>query len=187
MISRSAKLKCMVSVATLGGGCFWCLEAAYQLVGGVEKVVSGYSGGSGEPVNYDTVHTTKTGYAEVIQVTFDPNVITYRDILEIFFTLHDPTTLNRQGNDVGEEYRSIVLYHDDNQRSVAEDMITNFAPTLWDSPIVTELKPFVKFYPAEDYHQNFYQNNQNVGYCQVIINPKLAKLREKFSGKLKST
>jgi peptide-methionine (S)-S-oxide reductase len=179
----------MHELATLGGGCFWCLEAFYQLVNGIEKVVSGYSGGAmtTNPVDYDTVHATHTGHAEVVQLTFNPKIITYREILEIFFTMHDPTTLNRQGNDVGEEYRSIILYHTDDQRTIAEDMIKNFAPTLWNNPIVTDLKPFEKFYSAEDLHQNFSKNNQNVGYCQVIINPKLVKLREKFATKLKLT
>lgn len=175
----------MENLATLGGGCFWCLEAFYQQVKGVRGVVSGYSGGINGPVDYDIVHTSHTGHAEVVQLTFDPRVITYREILEIFFAMHDPTTFNRQGNDLGEEYRSIILYHNEEQRQIADDMIKEYAPALWKDPIVTELKPFEVFYPAEDYHQNFYQNNQNIGYCQVIINPKLQKLRQKFAGRLK--
>lgn len=171
--------------ATLGGGCFWCLEAVYQEVKGVNSVVSGYAGGTKDNPAYEELHSENTGHAEVVQLTFDPDVITYRDILEIFYYVHDPTTPNRQGNDVGLEYRSIILYHDEGQRAVAEDVTRNFAPTLWDKPVVTEIVPLLKFWPAEDYHQNFYKNNPQVGYCQVIINPKLAKFREKFKSKLK--
>ncbi|HUA13609.1 MAG TPA: peptide-methionine (S)-S-oxide reductase MsrA [Candidatus Sulfotelmatobacter sp.] len=174
-------------IATLGGGCFWCLEAIYQRLKGVEKVVSGYSGGYVERPTTEMVYKGKTGHAEVVQVTFDPKTITYKQLLEIFFVMHDPTTLNRQGNDVGDEYRSIILYSNKDQKRIAQEMIKDFAPTIWKDPIVTELKPLVKFWPAGKEHQNFYNNNPGVGYCQVIIEPKIAKLRSKFLSELKPT
>ncbi|HVW23654.1 MAG TPA: peptide-methionine (S)-S-oxide reductase MsrA [Candidatus Saccharimonadales bacterium] len=175
----------MSEIATLGGGCYWCLEAFYQRVKGVEKVVSGYSGGHVDAPSAERVYQGDTGHAEVVQVTFDPNVITYREILEIFFAMHDPTTLNRQGNDVGEWYRSVIFYHSDEQRATAEDMIKNFAPTLYKDPIVTQLEPLEKFWPADDYMQNYYNNNPSAGYCMVVIDPKIQKLRQKFAAKLK--
>lgn len=175
----------MSEIATLGGGCYWCLEAFYQRIKGVEQVVSGYSGGHVDSPTAQQVYDSDTGHAEVVQVTFNPDEIAYRDILEIFFAMHDPTTLNRQGNDVGEIYRSVIFYHDDEQKQVAEDMIENFAPTLYKDPVVTELKPFEKFWPADDYMQNYYNNNPNQGYCMVIIDPKIAKLRQKFAARFK--
>lgn len=175
----------MRKLATLGGGCFWCLEAFYQRVRGIEKVVSGYSGGLTKNPTYEDMHLQPTGHAEVVQLTFDPKIISYKEILEIFFVMHDPTTLNRQGNDVGEQYRSIILFHNNEQREIAKDMAKSFAAELWKKPVVTEIKPYTKFYPAEDYHQNFYKNNPSAGYCLVVIDPKIQKLRQKFAAKLK--
>lgn len=175
----------MSELATLGGGCFWCLEAFYQRVNGVDKVVSGYSGGHADHPSASQVYMGNTGHAEVVQLTFDPSAITYCELLEIFFVMHDPTTLNRQAYDVGEEYRSVIFYHDDNQRSTAEDMARDFAPTLWKDPIVTQIVPFKKFWPASGDQQDFYNQNPQVGYCQVIIDPKIQKLRQQFAGKLK--
>jgi peptide-methionine (S)-S-oxide reductase len=174
-----------METATLGGGCYWCLEAFYQRIQGVDKVESGYSGGHVDNPSVDDVYRGDTGHAEVVQVTFNPKVVTYRDILEIFFAMHDPTTLNRQGNDVGDEYRSIILYHDDEQKQVAEDMIAHFAPTLYKDPVVTQLVPFEKFWPAAEYMQNFYNKNPNQGYCQLVIDPKIQKLRQKFAARFK--
>jgi peptide-methionine (S)-S-oxide reductase len=174
-----------MQTATLGGGCYWCLEAFYQRIIGVEKVVSGYSGGSFENPSSDDVYAGGTGHAEVVQITFDPAVISYKEILEIFFAMHDPTTLNRQGHDVGEIYRSIILYENDNQKATAEDMITNFAPTLYKDPIVTQLVPFEKFWPADETMQDYYNRNPNAGYCQIVIDPKIQKLRQKFAAQLK--
>jgi peptide-methionine (S)-S-oxide reductase len=176
-----------METATLGGGCYWCLEAFYQRIEGVDSVVSGYSGGSFENPTSEDVYAGGTGHAEVVQVTFDPTVITYRDILEIFFVMHDPTTLNRQGNDVGEIYRSVIYYHDEEQKQVAEDMIANFAPTLYKDPIVTQLEPYDKFWPADETMQDFYNRNPNQGYCMVVIDPKIQKLRQKFAARLKKS
>lgn len=175
----------MSEIATLGGGCFWCFEAIYKEVEGVEKVVSGYSGGNTDSPTDQDIYYKNTGHAEVVQIKFDPEVISYRDILEIFFVMHDPTTANRQGNDVGEHYRSVIFYHDDKQRNAAEDMAQKFAPTLWDDPVVTQIEAYKNFWPAADYHQDFYNKNTEAGYCQIIINPKLQKLRQKYSSRLK--
>ena len=175
----------MRNVATLAGGCFWCLEAIYQEVKGVKSVVSGYTGGHTPNPTASHVYQGKTGHAEVVQISFDPAVVTYMELLEIFYYIHDPTQLNRQGPDVGDEYRSALFYHDELQKKIAVEVSTKFAPTLWDGKIVTELIKASKFWPAEDYNQNFYRNNQNAGYCQVIINPKLEKFRKKFESKLK--
>jgi peptide-methionine (S)-S-oxide reductase len=175
----------MAEIATLGGGCYWCFEAIYQRLIGVENVVSGYSGGHTEKPTVDQVYAGNTGHAEVVQVTFDPEQISYRELLEIFFVFHDPTTLNRQGNDVGDEYRSIILYHNQEQQQVAADMLKNFAPGLWGNPIVTQLQPFETFWPAAEYMQDFYNRNPAQGYCMVIIDPKIQKLRQKYAGKLK--
>ncbi len=177
-------MECM-EIATLGGGCYWCLEAFYKLVEGVIDVSSGYSGGHVENPTAERVYEGDTGHAEVIQLTFDPKKITYREILEIFFVMHDPTTLNRQGNDVGEWYRSVIFFHSDEQKKTAEDMAKNLASTLWKDPIVTQIEPFTEFYPAEEYMQDFYEKNPNYGYCQIIIDPKIQKLRQKFAKKLK--
>jgi len=172
--------------ATLGGGCFWCLEAIYQELQGIESVVSGYSGGTVVNPTYSQIGTGRTGHAEVVQLTFDPQIISYQEILQVFFSIHDPTTLNRQGADVGSQYRSIILYHDEQQKQIAQSMIENIeAQKLWDDPIVTELTPFTTFYKAEDYHQNYYLGNPQQPYCQVVINPKVAKFRKQFSERLK--
>jgi peptide-methionine (S)-S-oxide reductase len=174
-------------VATLGGGCFWCLEAIYEELRGVEKVESGYSGGAVPNPTYRQVCTGITGHAEVIQVTFDPEVVSFKDILEIFFTIHDPTTLNRQGADIGTQYRSAIFYHDEEQKRVAEEVISELeARHLWDDSIVTEVAPFNAFYRAEDHHQGYYRNNGYQPYCQVVIAPKVAKFRSKYLAKLKA-
>lgn len=173
------------SLATIGGGCYWCLEAFYQRVNGISQVVSGYSGGHVDNPTASRVYEGDTGHAEVVQLTFDPEVITYREILEIFFVMHDPTTLNRQGNDIGDEYRSIIFYHDEEQQRIAEDTIRHFAADLWADPVVTQLEVYQKFWPAEADMQNFYNRNPAAGYCQVVIEPKIQKLRQKFAAKLK--
>jgi peptide-methionine (S)-S-oxide reductase len=174
-------------VATLGGGCFWCLEAVYDELRGVEKVESGYTGGPVPNPTYRQVCTGTTGHAEVVQVTFDPEVVSFGEILEVFFTIHDPTTLNRQGADVGPQYRSAVFYHDEEQRRVAEEVISELeAEGVWDDPIVTEVTPFDVFYVAEDYHQEYYRNNGYQPYCQVVIAPKVAKFRKQYLERLKA-
>lgn len=175
----------MVNKATLGGGCFWCIEAVFQLVKGVDKVVSGYSGGHTDNPTYDKMHIIDTGHAEVIQIDFDDSIISYRELLQIFYYVHDPTTPSQQGNDVGEEYRSIIFYHSDEQKKIAEDVTNNFAKKLWDNPIVTEIIPLEKFWLAEDFHQNFYRKNPEQMYCQLVINPKLEKFCAKFESYLK--
>ena len=171
---------------TLGGGCFWCLEAVYEQLKGVTAVVSGYAGGSVANPSYKLVCSGTTGHAEVVQLTFDPDVISLREILEVFFTIHDPTTLNRQGADVGTQYRSAIFYQDDSQRQVAEQVMAEVeAGNIWDRPVVTELTALEKFYPAEDYHQEYYRNNPNQGYCRVVVAPKVAKFRQKYFNRLK--
>jgi peptide-methionine (S)-S-oxide reductase len=173
------------NVATLGGGCFWCLEAVFEQLRGVTRVVSGYTGGKAPDPTYRQVCSGSTGHAEVIQVTFDPAVISYRELLEVFFAIHDPTTLNRQGADVGTQYRSAIFYHSPEQKQTAEAVIEELnAAKIWGAPFVTEVVPFEKFYPAEDYHQSYYRQNPQQGYCQIVISPKLAKLRQKFADKL---
>jgi peptide-methionine (S)-S-oxide reductase len=173
-------------VATLAGGCFWCLEAVFDEVKGVESVESGYSGGHVQSPSYAQVCTGTTGHAEVVQVIFNPQVLTYKDLLTIFFTIHDPTTLNRQGNDAGTQYRSAIFYHDDFQKQVAMEVIReiNFAK-IWDAPIVTEVTPFDTFHIAEDYHQEYFKKNPFQGYCRAIIAPKVAKFRHAFAERLK--
>jgi peptide-methionine (S)-S-oxide reductase len=174
-------------VATLGGGCFWCLEAVYQELRGVEKVESGYSGGEVPNPTYRQVCSETTGHAEVVQVTFDPDEVSYKDILEVYFTIHDPTTLNRQGADVGTQYRSVIFYHDEEQKRIAEEVISDLEKErIWNSPIVTEVAPFDKFYVAEDYHQDYFRNNGFQPYCQVIIAPKVAKFRKQHLERLKA-
>jgi peptide-methionine (S)-S-oxide reductase len=170
--------------ATLAGGCFWCTEAVFQEVKGVTKVVSGYTGGKTENPTYNSAHFSGSGHAEAVQITFDPQIISYAELLRIFYYVHDPTTLNRQGHDVGEEYRSAIFYANDEQRKIAEDITKNFAPTLWKDPIVTQITKLGRFWPAESYHQNFYKNDPKQPYCQVIINPKLKKFRKKFKSLL---
>lgn len=171
---------------TLGAGCFWCVEAIYQRLEGVEKVESGYSGGHVKDPSYEAVCTGRTGHAEVIQVTFDPKKITFKELLEVFFRTHDPTTLNKQGADVGTQYRSAIFYHTEEQKKIAEQVVkeTN-AAKVWDDPIVTEISPFSAFYKAEEYHQNYYNENSYKPYCMMVINPKLSKFRKEFRGKLK--
>lgn len=173
--------------ATLAGGCFWCLEAVYERVEGVEAVVSGYTGGTPPNPSYDLVCTGATGHAEAVQITYDPDVITYRALLEIFFTIHDPTQLNRQGADSGTQYRSAIFYHDDAQRAEAEGLIGELtAENVFGKPIVTELTRLAEFFPAERYHQEYYRRNPNQPYCAAVIAPKVAKLRQKWADKLKA-
>jgi peptide-methionine (S)-S-oxide reductase len=175
-----------LEVATLAGGCFWCLEAVFDELKGVESVESGYSGGHVPNPSYAQVCDDNTGHAEVVRVTFDPQVISYHDLLKVFFTIHDPTTLNRQGNDVGTQYRSAIFYHSPEQKATAEQVIQELTEAhLWDHPIVTELTPFKQFYMAEDYHQEYFKNNPFQGYCRAIIAPKVAKFRQKFVEQLK--
>jgi peptide-methionine (S)-S-oxide reductase len=169
----------------LAGGCFWCIEALFKQLKGIESAVSGYTGGTTENPTYDQMHYENTGHAEAVQITYDPKVISYQELLEIFYAVHDPTTLNRQGNDVGEQYRSAIFYQNDEQKKIAEDVTKNFAAKHWSEPIVTEIVPLKKFWPAEDYHQNYFERNPEQAYCQVVINPKLAKFREKFASRLK--
>lgn len=173
-------------LATLAGGCFWCLEAVFEQLRGVIKVQSGYAGGHVPNPSYQAVCTGTTGHAEVVQAAFDPAVISYRDLLGVFFTLHDPTTLNAQGGDVGTQYRSAVFYHDDEQRRVAEEVVHELeAEHVFDDPIVTEVVPLTAFYPAEEYHREYYRWNPNQPYCRAVIAPKVAKLRTKYLAKLK--
>src|SRR5574339_812930 len=175
-----------LQTATLAGGCFWCLEAVYDEIKGVQGVESGYAGGHVVNPSYRAVCNGDTGHAEVVQVHFDPNVVSYRDLLNVFFAIHDPTTLNRQGADVGTQYRSAIFYHDDAQKQDAEAMIRELTTQqIWEQPIVTEVAPLTRFYPAEDYHREYYDRNPEQGYCQVVISPKVAKLRQKFAAKLK--
>ena len=173
-------------VATLGGGCFWCLEAIFSELTGVEKVESGYAGGTVHQTTYQQVCSGTTGHAEVVQVTFDPSVLSYTDLLRIFFTVHDPTTMNRQGGDLGTNYRSIILYHNDQQKRQAAQIIDEInSAGIWDGPIVTQVQPFTEFYRAEDYHQEYFKNNPNQPYCQVVIAPKVRKFREHYMQRLK--
>lgn len=173
-------------VATLAGGCFWCLEAVYELLRGVEKIEPGYSGGHVPNPSYDQVCTGTTGHAEVVQVTFDPDVISFRELLDVFFTIHDPTTLNRQGMDVGTQYRSAIFYHSPEQEETAKQVIAQLeAEKLWDQPVVTEVTSFEVFYPAEEYHREYYRRNPSQGYCRAVIAPKVAKARKVFLDRLK--
>lgn len=176
----------MMEKATLAGGCFWCTEAVFQDVIGVHKVVSGYIDGHVENPGYREVCAGTTGHTEAIEITFDPTEITYEELLEIFWATHDPTTLNRQGNDIGTQYRSGIYTHSQKQLKMAQKSISKIATELWDDPIVTEVKPASTFYPAEPYHQNYYKRNSHVGYCSVVIGPKIAKARIKFANKIKA-
>jgi peptide-methionine (S)-S-oxide reductase len=172
--------------ATLAGGCFWCLEAVYRELRGVDRVVSGYTGGQQPNPSYQQVCTGATGHAEAVQITFDPQVVSYRELLEVFFTIHDPTTLNRQGADVGAQYRSAIFYHTPEQLAVAQETIARLsAEGLWDAPVVTELVPAPTFYPAEDYHQEYFERNPAQPYCRAVVAPKVAKFRSKYFAKLK--
>lgn len=174
-------------LATLGGGCFWCIEAIFEDIRGVSAAVSGYAGGHVPNPSYKQVCTGTTGHAEVVQVEFDPNVISYRDILEIFFGVHDPTTLNRQGADVGEQYRSVIFYHSPEQKRAAEETIRALgAAKAFRNPIVTQVEPFQEFYPAEDYHQEYFKNNAWQPYCRVVIAPKVSKFRKTHAERLKA-
>jgi peptide-methionine (S)-S-oxide reductase len=173
-------------VATLGGGCFWCLEAVFEQMKGVLKVESGYSGGQSVNPTYHQVCGGDTGHAEVVQVTFDPAVTSFREVLEVFFGIHDPTTLNRQGADVGTQYRSAIFYHSPEQKETAERLMAELmAAGIWDGPLVTEVVPFEKFYKAEDYHQEYYRTNPGQSYCQWVVAPKVAKFRKQFEDRLK--
>jgi peptide-methionine (S)-S-oxide reductase len=184
--NRLSKSESTTEVATLGGGCFWCLEAVYLGLKGVERVVSGYSGGTVPNPTYEQVCTGTTGHAEVVQITFDPQVISFKEILDVFFTVHDPTTLNRQGADVGPQYRSVVFYHSPEQRATVEQAIEELRKAgTWGRPIVTEVVPFTVFYPAEDYHQGYYRRNSGQPYCRATIAPKLAKMQRLHFAKLK--
>jgi len=177
-----------LQMTTLGGGCFWCLEAVYDDLRGVTGVVSGYAGGHIPNPTYEQVCTKKTGHAEVVQLTFDPAQVSFKEILEVFFTIHDPTTLNRQGNDVGPQYRSTIFYHDEEQKTVAEQVIQEIeAANIWDASIVTEVNPLDVFYPAEDYHQEYFKTHPDAIYCQLVIAPKVSKFRKKYLEKLKKS
>ncbi len=184
MMRKSYNYYMKLETIVLGGGCFWCLEASYQLIKGVEGVVSGYAGGSTANPDYGTIHNKDSGHAEVVRVVFDPSVISLEDVLDIFWAIHDPTTPDRQGHDVGPEYRSIILCTDDEQEK-AVNASRDRAQEVWDNPIVTEIKQLDRFYEAEQEHQNYFENHPEQAYCQVVINPKLTKLREKFTQKLK--
>lgn len=176
-----------IETTTLGGGCFWCLEAVYDQLKGVQAVESGYAGGHVQNPSYKAVCTGTTGHAEVVQVEFDNDVITFQDILNVFFTIHDPTTLNRQGNDIGTQYRSAIFYHSDEQKRIAEETISALNDDgPWSDPIVTEVVPVANYFPAEDYHQEYFENNPNQGYCRVVIAPKVAKFRQKYLAQLKA-
>ena len=170
-------------IATLGGGCFWCLEAVYQQLKGVQAVESGYTGGQVKNPTYEQVCEGNTGHAEVVRVSYDPTIISYREILEIFFTIHDPTTLNRQGNDAGTQYRSVIYFHSPEQQAVARQVIAEMA-NVWDAPIVTELSPAETYYKAEGYHQDYFRQNPLQGYCAFVVAPKVAKFRKTFSDKI---
>ena len=189
---RAGLLKCLAmdnthELATLGGGCFWCLEAVFEQVKGVSRVVSGYAAGHTENPTYKQVCSETTGHAEVVQITFDPGIVSYRTLLDIFFTIHDPTTLNRQGNDRGTQYRSIILTHNDEQRKTAEEVMrAESQGGEWNAPLVTQLEPLTKFWPAEDYHQGYFRGNEYQPYCQFVVAPKVQKFRSKFAALLKS-
>ncbi|MBI4333761.1 MAG: peptide-methionine (S)-S-oxide reductase MsrA [Chloroflexi bacterium] len=181
-MNQSAALE----IATLAGGCFWCIEAVFREVDGVENVVSGYTGGTTANPTYEQVWSGETGHAEAAQVTFDAAKISYREILEIFFSVHDPTTLNRQGADEGAQYRSAIFYHDELQKGMAEELIRELNKAgLWKDPIVTVVSPLDRFYPAEDYHQEFFSRHPEQAYCQMVISPKLAKFRKRWARRLK--
>ena len=173
--------------ATLAGGCFWCLEAVYEMLRGVESVQSGYAGGHVANPSYEAVCSGTTGHAEVVQIEFDPDEVTFRDLLEVFFTIHDPTTLNRQGHDVGTQYRSAIFFHSPEQEATAREVISELTEQgLWDDPMVTEVTPLDTFYPAEDYHNQYYRRNSYQPYCQVVVAPKVAKARQKFVERLRT-
>lgn len=183
---KTGKMAAKKELATLAGGCFWCLEAVYVELKGVDKVVSGYSGGHVAKPTYKEVTSGQTGHAEVVQITFNPEVITYKELLEVFFTIHDPTSLNRQGADVGTQYRSAIFYHSPEQQATAEKVIADLtAAQIWKNKIVTEVNKLDAFYKAEDYHQNYYALNPDQAYCRMVIEPKVIKFRKQFLPKLK--
>jgi peptide-methionine (S)-S-oxide reductase len=187
-VVKQTKEKIMSSnsdTAVFGSGCFWCTEAIFEELKGVQSVDAGYSGGTVANPTYQEVCSGNTGHAEVARIIFDPTVISYSDLLEVFWTTHDPTTLNRQGADVGEQYRSVIFYMNDSQKVAAETSKKEVAPQIWDDPIVTSIEPLKNFYIAEDYHQEYYNNNKEQSYCRFVINPKLEKFRKKFKDKLK--
>ncbi len=185
-MTQSSVKSSVKEVATLANGCFWCTEAVFSIVKGVEKVEPGYTGGSYPNPTYEQVSSGTTEHAEAVQITFDPSIISYWEILEIFFATHDPTTLNRQGPDVGTQYRSVIFYHNEEQKATAEKVIEELTEEeIWDAPIVTRLEPFKAFYMAETYHKDYYKLHPNQPYCQQVITPKLAKLQQRFIGKLK--
>jgi peptide-methionine (S)-S-oxide reductase len=187
MTDTRANVPAGKEIATLAGGCFWCLEAVYDRMKGVESVESGYIGGQAPNPTYEAVCTGRTGHAEAVQITFDPKAVSYRELLEVFFAIHDPTTLNRQGHDVGTQYRSTIFYHSPDQKAVAEDVIAAFTKEkVFDDPIVTEVVPAEPFYVAEDYHQEYFARNPTQGYCVAVVNPKVAKFRKLFAEKLKT-
>jgi peptide-methionine (S)-S-oxide reductase len=175
-------------LATLGGGCFWCTEAVFSELTGVKKVTSGYAGGTVENPTYEQICTGRTGHAEVVQIAYDPATIGYGDLLDIFFSTHDPTSLNRQGADTGTQYRSVIFFHDDEQRQIAEDKIRALnEEQLFPGPIVTQVQPVPQFWPAEGYHQRYFAGNSSQPYCRSVIGPKLAKLRQKFASRLRTS
>ena len=174
-------------VATIGGGCFWCLEAVYNELNGVEMVVSGYAGGHVDDPSYSSVSSGRTGHAEVVQITFDPAVVTFKELLQVFFTIYDPTTLNRQGFDVGSQYRSAILYHDTEQKRVVDEVIKEITKAeVWDDPIVTEVAPLEAFYEAEEHHQKYFEKNPYQPYCMAVVRPKVAKFRKEYISRLKT-
>jgi peptide-methionine (S)-S-oxide reductase len=174
-------------LATFGGGCFWCLEAIFSRLNGVEKVISGYCGGHMDNPSYEKVCSGDTGHAEVVQITYDPKIISFEGLLEVFWKSHDPTTKNRQGNDIGTQYRSVIFYHNPDQKELANSGKASLeAEGIWGNPIVTEIEPLVRFWPAEDYHQDYYRNNPSGGYCAMVIRPKLEKFNKDFRKNLKT-
>ncbi|HLE48501.1 MAG TPA: peptide-methionine (S)-S-oxide reductase MsrA [Patescibacteria group bacterium] len=176
----------MINKAYFAGGCFWCVEAVLKNLNGVEKVTSGYAGGSIDNPNYEQVSSGTTGHVETVEVLFDPSIISYELLLDVFFTSHDPTTVNRQGSDVGEQYRSVIFYINEDQKRISEEFINKLEKEkVYNNTIITSVTKLIKFYPAEEYHQNYYDNNKSAPYCQIVINPKLSKIRQKFSGYLK--
>jgi len=186
VLSAEAAQAAGLEVATFGAGCFWCVEAIFQDLKGVQSVVSGYAGGHVDNPSYKAVCNGTTGHAEVAQIVYDPNVISFEQLLEVFWTTHNPTTPNQQGADIGTQYRSVVFYHSPAQQASAEKSKAAVAPSIWSAPIVTEISPYNNYYPAEDYHQNYYNLNPNQGYCRAVINPKVAKFRKKFAKWLKN-
>lgn len=186
-LEKSQSVGSDFEVATLGGGCFWCLDPIFKDLKGVVNVVVGYAGGSVKDPSYRLVCTGTTGHAESLQISFDPKIISYKELLKIFFSFHDPTTLNRQGADVGTQYRSVIFYHDDTQKAIAEETIAEIDKAdIWGKPIVTEVAPFEAFYPAEDYHQDYFKNNPTQGYCRIVIAPKVTKFRKYYADMRKS-